>query len=107
MLFCLSKCFPSAFKYLTDFSLIKVTEEFSFLIFSIFGVMSVCLIVRNICLLIITLSLRGRNVITFAIMETEISLSLIKSTIGKVLAIRRPGIHDDLADISVEEEYNH
>ena len=58
-------------------------------------------------MLIITLSLRGRNVITFAIMETEISLSLIKSTIGKVLAIRRPGMHDDLTDISMEEEYNH
>ena len=103
----LSKCFQSAFKYLTDFSLIKITEELSFLIFSIFGVMSVCYIVRNICLLIITLSLRGRKVITFAIMEAEISLRLIKSTVGTVLVIRRAGMHDDLAGTSVEEEYNH
>ena len=103
----LSKCFQSAFKYLTNFSLIKVTEELLFLIFSIFGVMAVCYLVRNICLLIITLSLRGRKVITFAIMETEISLRLIKFTVGTALAIRRPGMHDDLAGTSVEEEYNH
>ena len=107
MLFCLSKCFQSAFKYLTDFSLIKVTEELSFSIFSTCGVMSVCYRVRNICLLIITLSLRSRKVITFAVMETELSLSLIESTVGTELAIRRPGMHDELAGTSVEEEYNH
>lgn len=43
--------------------------------------------------------------VTFEIMETEISLSLFKSTIGTGLAMR-PGVQNDQTDTSVQEEYN-
>lgn len=50
MLFCRSKCFQSAWKYLTYFGLIKVAEVFSSLAFRAFGGMSVCYILKNIYL---------------------------------------------------------
>lgn len=54
----------------------------------------------------IILFLRGRTVVTFAIIETEISLSQFNSTAGPVLGMRESGLQGGHMDISVEEEYN-
>lgn len=83
-----SKYLQSAFKYLTYFGLIKVAEALPSLTFSPLGGMSVCYIMRNTCLLMITLSLRSRNMVTFAIIETEIFSNQFSSTVGTVLGQR-------------------
>lgn len=86
--------------------MVKVTEELLSLTFSAFGGTAVCYVTRNICWLVIILFLRGRTVVTFAIIETEISLSQFNSTAGPVLGMRESGLQGGHMDISVEEEYN-
>lgn len=51
-------------------------------------------------------SLRGGEMVTLAIIETEISLNQFNSTAGTVAGLRRCGLQAGHVDVPVEK-YNH